>query len=288
MSNGIEHALIKTNGIRLHVAMAGPQGGPVVIFLHGFPEFWYGWQKQIEHFARAGYRVIAPDLRGYNLSDKPNDVRDYNVDLLAADVAGIIDTVRWPQVALVGHDWGGGIAYWLAAKQPSRISRLVILNAPHFEVLRRDLTRSPGQMWRSRYMLYMQIPWLPEQLLSWVDYSRLTKALRRSSRPGTFSDEDLTLYRQAWAQPDALRAMLNWYRAALRYRPPPPTDVKIKVATLLLWGAKDQHLRKEMAQASLAYCPHGRLVMLDEATHWLHHEEPDRVNTLIAEFLRGS
>jgi pimeloyl-ACP methyl ester carboxylesterase len=288
MSAGLEHTLIATNGIRLHAVTAGPERGPVVIFLHGFPEFWYGWRRQIGYFAELGYRVIVPDLRGYNLSDKPAELADYSLDKLAADVTGIIDSVRWHQVALVGHDWGGGIAFWLAMKQPGRISRLVVLNAPHIEAFQRQLKRSPGQMWRSRYMLYLQLPWLPEKLLSMGDYSRLVRALRKTSRPGTFSDDDLVHYRKAWSQPEALHSMLNWYRAGFQFPPKLPGDSSIQVATLLIWGDQDQALRKELAQASIARCPYGELVMIEGATHWVQHEEPERVNTLIANFLRGS
>ncbi|MEQ8789289.1 MAG: alpha/beta hydrolase [Pirellulaceae bacterium] len=286
--SSLQHCQIETNGVRLHAVVAGPEGGPVVIFLHGFPEFWYSWRRQIEHFARAGYRVIVPDQRGYNLSDKPSDIADYSIKQLAGDVAGVIDTVKWQQVSVVGHDWGGAVAFWLARHRPERVGRLVVINAPHFAVLPAEFRRNFKQLWRSRYMFFMQAPWLPETMYKQANYARLVKALRRTSRPGTFSDDDIQQYRQAWAQPDALRSMVNWYRALLRHRPKLPDDVDVRVATLLLWGEQDRFLGKELAEASIAHCPHGRLVTFDDATHWLHLEEPQRVNALIEEFLAGA
>lgn len=281
----LQHRQIQTNGVRLHTVVAGPEGGPVVIFLHGFPEFWYSWRKQIDHFARAGYRVIVPDQRGYNLSDKPKEVADYSLRQLAGDVAGIIDTVKWHQVSVVGHDWGGVVAFWLARHRPERVGRLVVINAPHFAVLPDEFRRNFKQLWRSRYVFWMQAPWLPETMMKQGNFARLKKAMRRSSRPGTFSDEDIEQYQKAWAQPDALRSMVNWYRAALRNRPKLPDDPTIRVATLLLWGERDRFLGKELAEANISHCPHGRLVTFPEATHWLHEEEPKRVNGLIEEFL---
>src|SRR5437879_4698652 len=160
--DGVPFSTIATNGIRLNVAQAGPPDGPLVILLHGFPEFWYGWRKQIPALAAAGYRVWAPDQRGYNFSDKPPDVRDYTLDKLAADVAGLIEAAGRQRAIIVGHDWGGAVAWWLAANNPERVERLVIINVPHPLVMRRLILRDPRQTLRSWYMFMFLLPRLPE------------------------------------------------------------------------------------------------------------------------------
>src|SRR5512143_2764172 len=220
----IQDQLISSNGIRLHVAQAGPKDGPLVILLHGFPEFWYGWRHQIPYLAQAGYRVWAPDQRGYNLSDKPHGIAAYSLDRLAADAVGLIDAAGCERACLVGHDWGGGVAWWAAASYPERIERLVIINAPHGSVFRRAVQRNPIQMLRSWYFLFFQIPWLPEAFWRW---SIRRPMQGRMTRNGVFFDGDPELYRRAWSQPGALTAMINWYRAALRAQPRPRPSTRI-------------------------------------------------------------
>jgi pimeloyl-ACP methyl ester carboxylesterase len=278
------------NGIALHVAQAGPDDGPPVILLHGFPEFWYGWRHQIGPLAAAGFRVLAPDQRGYNRSAKPERPAAYALDVLAADVVGLIDAVKrsssHARVALVGHDWGGIVAWWVATHLPELVERLVILNAPHPVAFRRDLPRHPAQLLRSWYVFYFQLPWLPEALFRQGRWRRLARGLRRTSRAGTFTDEDLDCYRRAWSEPGAIRSMIHWYRAAVRHRQLPPADPRVRVPTLLIWGVRDRFIARRFAEASLALCDHGRLEWIEEATHWVHHEEPERVNRLLIDFLR--
>ncbi len=288
MTPHLEHQYVETNGIRLHVVQAGPEDGPLVILLHGFPEFWYGWRHQILHLANAGYRIWVPDQRGYNLSDKPRGIRAYHVDKLAADVIGLIDATGRQRVFLIGHDWGAGIAWWLASKYADRLERLVILNVPHSHVMRRNLRQNPAQLLKSWYIFFFQIPWLPETIARLGNWQMLMQALQRSSRPGTFTDADIELYRQAWSQPGAYTSMLNWYRAMAQKQPKASANPRIAVPTLLIWGAKDMFLGREMAQPSIDLCDDGRLVLMEEATHWVQHEEPSRVNELIDNFLRGS
>lgn len=280
---GMRHRTIFTNGIRLHAVEAGPEDGPL-IFLHGFPELWYGWRQQIAPFAEAGFRVLAPDQRGYNTSDKPKGVRAYGRDSLAGDVLGLINEAGREKAYVVGHDWGGIAAWWLGMKHPDRIERLAILNCPHPGVMKRHLLKNPRQLKRSWYMFFFQLPRLPEWTLRKDDYQNLVKTLRWTSRRGTFKDEDLRVYREAWAQPGALTAMLNWYRAGLRVRPERPPSPRVTVPTLLIWGTKDRALGEELAQPSIDLCDQGRLARIEEATHWLQHEEPERVNALIGDF----
>lgn len=279
---------IETNSLTLHVVQAGPETGPLVILLHGFPEFWYGWRRQIPALAQAGYRVWAPDQRGYHLSAKPQEVKAYNLDELAADVVGLIDAAGRRQAILVGHDWGAAVAWWTAIQYPQRLARLVIINVPHPAVMNRQLRKSLKQLRKSWYMFFFQVPWLPERMIRAGRWRTGLRALRGTSRRGTFTEADLERYREAWAQPGALTGMLNWYRALLRVRPRRPPGLRVSVPTLLIWGAQDRFLEREMAQPSIDLCDRGRLVMIEEATHWVQHEEPERVNRLLLDFFQES
>jgi len=283
----MDHQQITTNGINLHVVQDGPSTGRLVILLHGFPEFWYGWRRQIPYLAAAGYRVWAPDQRGYNISDKPEGIAAYTLDELAADVIGLMYAAGEEKVFMVGHDWGAAVAWWVAAKYPARVARMVVINVPHGAVLTKHLRRNFTQMRKSWYMFFFQLPWLPESLAQLKNWNMHAKALKDSSRRGTFTNNDLDIYRQAWSQPKANTAMLNWYRAAMQKPPTPPENRRITAPTLLIWGAQDKFLGRELAQPSIDLCDDGRLVFFEEATHWVQHEEADRVNELIDTFLRG-
>ncbi|HWB09712.1 MAG TPA: alpha/beta hydrolase [Pirellulales bacterium] len=281
----IDHRHVTANGLRFHVATAGPEEGPLVILLHGFPEPWFGWRHQIEPLAEAGFSVWAPDQRGYNLSDKPKGIAPYALRHLAADVAGLIGAAGRERATVVGHDWGGVVAWYLAAMQPDIVERAIILNVPQPAVMLQHLRRNPRQMLRSWYVGFFQLPWLPEAWLSLQRGWPLARALRRTSRPGTFSLEELDQYREAWSQPGAVASMVNWYRAGMRYSAREASAAPVRVPTLLIWGARDVFLGREMAQPSLDLCDNGRLEMIAEATHWVQHEEPQRVNQLISEFI---
>lgn len=283
--NDIEHTTVHVNGLRLHVAQAGPPDGPPVILLHGFPEFWGGWLKQIPALAAAGYRVWAPDQRGYNLSDKPRGVATYDIDALAADVVGLIEATGHRQVALVGHDWGAAVAWWVAGRYGQRLRKLAILNVPHPAVMVRTVWRSPAQLRRSWYIFFFQLPQLPEASLSRNGWTNAIRALKGSSRRGTFTAEDIERYRAAWSQPGAITAMVNWYRAAARSQGKLASLGRIAVPTLMIWGAQDIALGREMAEPSIALCDRGRLVFIEEAGHFVQHEEPEQVNRLLIQFL---
>jgi len=274
-----------TNGINLHVVMAGPADGPLVLLLHGFPEFWYGWRRQIPALAAAGYHVWAPDQRGYNRSDKPAGVGAYAIETLAKDIVGLIEASGREQVYLVGHDWGAAVAWWVAGTYPERVKKLAILNVPHPSVMQRTVWEDAEQRKKSWYIFFFQLPWLPEKSLSDNGYTNAIRALKGSSRRGTFSDDDIAAYRQAWSQPGALTGMLNWYRAAVRNQGMGVPLGRIRVPTLMIWGANDMALSRRMAQPSIDLCDDGRLVFLEEASHWVQHEEPDAVNRLLLDFL---
>lgn len=282
-----EESFIQTNGIRLHVVQAGPKDGPLVILLHGFPEFWYGWNKQIDFLAAQGYHVLAPDQRGYNTSDKPKGIAAYNLDLLSADVLGLIDAAGKEKTFLVGHDWGAAVAWWTANKSPEWLEKLVILNVPHHAIFRKTIETDWSQRLKSWYMMFFQIPGLPDAMLRANRGEALARAITGSSRPGTFSETDLAEYRKAWMQPGAVTSMLNWYRAIVQSEPGRLPSPRITVPTLILWGKKDSVLKWEMAEESLKLCDDGQLIFFDNATHWVAHEEADAVNRAILKFLRG-
>jgi pimeloyl-ACP methyl ester carboxylesterase len=275
----------RLDDIALFGVEAGPEDGPLVVLLHGFPEFWWGWRRQIGPLAEAGFRVVAVDQRGYGLSDKPRGIEAYRLDRLAQDVIGLASTLRRERVHLVGHDWGGLVAWWTASRHPDRVERLAILNAPHPEVAEAYMRRHPTQMARSLYVGFFQVPWLPEAILSAGGFALMRRSLRQSSRRGTFSESDLDAYEEAWRQPGAMTAMLDWYRA-LR-RKPRLARARIAAPTLILWGLRDRFLEPGLAEESLSLCEQGRLVRFENASHWLHLEEPEAVNAALIGFLRA-
>jgi epoxide hydrolase 4 len=281
----VEHTYVETNGITLHVAQQGRKGDPLVILLHGFPEYWDGWKNQISYLANRGFRVWVPDQRGYNLSDKPQKVSDYRMDHLTNDVIGLIKASDEEKVILIGHDWGGIVAWRVARSYPNLIHKLIVINAPNDTIMGNHLMRCPQQLLKSWYMFFFQLRWLPERVVQINNWGILTKVLRGSSRKGTFTDDDLKNYQATWSRPNAIKSMLNWYRANLLSLSNQPTHLRVQVPTLLIWGAKDQFLNQELASKSIDLCDNWRLLILEESTHWVHHEEPERVNQSIFEFI---
>jgi len=281
----LEGTFITTNGIRLHTVMAGPQSGPPVVLLHGFPETWRCWTRQLPALVDAGCRVILPDQRGYNLSDKPKGVKNYSIYTLVEDIVGLIDALEYEKVNLVGHDWGAVVAWVLANKYPERLHRLTIMNVPHPAVMRRFLMRDLEQIRRSWYVFFFQLPWLPEAGMRADNWRGAERALRGSGKVHTFTNEDIEKYKEAWSQPGAMTAMINWYRAALRYQPPIPSDARIRVPTLMMWGMKDVALSHRMARPSMDYCDEGNLIFFPEATHWVQRDAAEEVNHYLMDFL---
>ncbi len=287
MNDSLEHHYVRTNGITLHVVQSGPTGGMPLILLHGFPEFWYGWRQQIPYFASRGYRVWAPDQRGYNLSDKPPRFEDYNLDLLAADVAGLVAATGHRRILLAGHDWGAAAAWWTAIKYPDLLEKLAILNVPHPTVGYRYALKSWRQRLRSWYILFFQLPYLPEWLLTAANAEVAAQAVQGSSRAGSFSPAELQRYRRAWLRPRAMTSMLNWYRAMLRTRTERLPSLRVTTPTRIIWGVHDVALSRELAPLSLEMVDDGELIFLEEATHWVQHDEPQRVNQLLLDFFES-
>jgi pimeloyl-ACP methyl ester carboxylesterase len=277
------HHVADVGSIRLHYVEAGE--GPLVVLLHGFPEFWYEWRLQIPALAAAGFRVVAPDMRGYNLSDKPEGVERYRVELLVEDVAGLVRHLGAERAHVVGHDWGGIVAWYFAMLRPELLDRLVVLNAPHPAAFAREIVK-PDQMLRSAYAGFFQLPAVPELALRAGDFALLERVLRTEpARPGAFTDADVERYKEAFAQPGALTASLNYYRAfARRDR---PAVRAIAAPTLLVWGEKDPHLVVRLTEGLEEWVPGIRVERIPEASHWVAVDEPERVNRLLAGFLRG-
>jgi pimeloyl-ACP methyl ester carboxylesterase len=269
--------------VRLHYVEAGE--GPLVVLLHGFPEFWYSWRRQIPALAQAGFHVVAPDMRGYDLSDKPQSWRSYDTGLLADDVAGLIRSFGEQSAYIVGHDWGAAVAYTVAMNHPEVVRRLAILNVPHPARMLEGF-RTLKQLRKSWYMFFFQIPRLPEHLIARDDFSFAKRSLRADSKDA-FSDEDLERYVEAWSQPGALTGMINYYRAALRRSPRKAlAQMKpIEAQTLVIWGMRDRHLGSELAEPAPEWVPNVRVKRIPDATHWVQHDAAERVNELLVEFL---
>jgi pimeloyl-ACP methyl ester carboxylesterase len=269
----------------LHYVEAGD--GPMIVLLHGFPEFWYGWRLQIERLAKAGFRVVAPDMRGYNLSSRPDGVSAYAADKLADDIRGLIQKLGAESAMVVGHDWGGTVAWTLAMNHPEVVDRLVILDAAHPRKLQKGLFK-PRQFLRSWYFFFFALPWLPERIARAFGY-RFFRRFLRDARPA-FTPEEMDRYVEAWSQLGARTAMIDYYRNSVRT---PQNKAKaairtISAPTLVIWGQGDRYLGPTLAEPERADVPNlDRVVRLPNASHWVHHDEAERVSELLIDFYRS-
>lgn len=273
-------------GLSLHVVEAGRDGAPLLILLHGFPEFWWAFRHQITPLAEAGFHVVVPDIRGYNESEAPQQIEAYTLDRLAADAVALADCYHAERFELVGHDWGAVISWWVAAQYPSRLNRIVVMDGPHPDVWAHQALLHPTQALRSTYVAFFQLPWLPEASLASFDYAGLRQMMQGSAHADTFEPGALDCYARAWAHPGSLTAMLNYYRA-LRDRPATDEPARISPPTLILWAGRDLFLERHVAEAGLALCDEGRLELIEDATHWLHLEQPARINQRIVRWLQS-
>jgi pimeloyl-ACP methyl ester carboxylesterase len=283
------HETVQANGIRLHVARAGR--GPLMLFLHGFPEYWAMWRPMLEHFGARGWCAVAPDMRGYNLSEKPADVEAYRAKHLGADVLALAEHYTRDPFVLVAHDWGGAIAWGVAIARPRRLSKLVMLNSPHPYVFWRELCNSPAQQKASAYMLLFRDA-KAERVLSENGYARLL---------GAFQDLDEDARKalvEAWSQPGALTGGLNYYRASALYPPSPedpgakklhwkPEDFTVRVPTLVLWGERDTALLPGCLDGLAQVVPGVKIVRVPEASHWIARERTELVCREIEAFTIG-
>lgn len=281
-----ETAYLPGDGVQLHTVLAGPEDGPLAVLLHGFPECWYSWRHQIPALARAGYRVVAPDQRGYNLSDKPKGVCHYRIDHLTADIVGLIRALGREWATIVGHDWGGVVAWRLAMDYPEAVEKLVVMNGPHPVALAKALREDWSQRLRSWYMFTFQVPWLAEALLTLSPMASARLFFRRTAvRPEAFSDDDLAVMAVVLAQPGAMACMIDWYRAAFRYRPAKRAS-PVKAATLLIWAEDDVALGRTLTHGLERWVPDLRLHYIPRCGHWVQNEAAAEVNEQMKAFLQ--
>ena len=277
-----QHAYITTNGVKLHYVTQGE--GDLMLMLHGFPEFWYSWRHQIPEFAK-DYKVVALDLRGYNDSDKPADKSAYVMDEFILDVEGVIKGLGYDKCILVGHDWGGAIAWNFAYAHPEMVERLIILNLPHPAKFAEGM-RNPQQLLRSSYMFFFQIPWLPEFLIQSSDYQPIETAIKGMAvNKSAFSKEDLEAYKDAAAKRGAMTATLNYYRNIFQQRMTSQDWSVLSVPTLMIWGEKDTALGKELTYGTEAYVRDFKIKYIPDCSHWVQQEKPELVNQYMREFL---
>jgi len=273
------------NRVNLHCAIAG--AGPLIVLLHGFPEFWYSWRHQIpvlaEHFT-----VVAPDMRGYNDSDKPARIKDYTLPLLVEDIVQLIHSFGQERAVIVGHDWGAVIAWETAQTRPDAVSKLVILNGPHPRLFLQHLLTNPRQRRRSWYTFFFQLPWLPEAFFRANSFHNIKSVFRNTStHKHCFPDNVIEQYKQALAKPKALTSAINYYRAAARRGPLKLalSEPVVKMPVQVIWGEQDVTLGKELNNDLERYAPNLQLQFIPDASHWVHQERPDLVNKSILNFV---
>ncbi|MFQ5614330.1 MAG: alpha/beta fold hydrolase [Anaerolineae bacterium] len=282
-----ESRFVALDTVRLHTVVAGPEDGRLAVLLHGFPECWYSWRHQIPVLARAGYRLAVPDQRGYNLSDKPAGVYPYRVDQCAADIRDLIRALGRERAVIIAHDWGGAIAWRVAMDYPDLVERLVVMNAPHPVAFAREWRNGWAQRLRSWYMFFFRLPWLPETLLATSPLATARLFFRKTVvRPNAFSEADLDVMAVALAQPGAMRAMINWYRAAFRHPPQNRTQV-IQAPTLLIWGEDDPALGKALTYGLEKWLPLLDIHYIPGCGHWVQNEAADEVNARLLDWLAG-
>lgn len=271
---------IQANGLRFHYITQGQ--GELILMLHGFPEFCYSWRHQIAEFSQ-DYQVVAPDLRGYNLTDKPEELNAYSIKELVKDVRELILALGFEKCILVGHDWGGAIAWSFAYAYPEMLHKLIVLNIPHPAKFKTGIT-NPEQLMKSWYIFFFQLPWLPETMIAWDNY-KLVADLFRSQ--GCFTETDIEAYVQAIAQPGALTAMLNYYRhfAQSNLFSPNTYSSVLTVPTLMIWGENDQALGKELTYGTQELVNDFTIKYIPNCSHWVQNEQPQLVNNYIQEFL---
>ncbi len=278
-----QHREITTNGIRMHYVTQG--NGPLVVLLHGFPEFWYSWRYQIPFLAEHGYTVVAPDLRGYNDTDKPRT--GYDVATLTRDIAGLIKGLGQEKAIIAGHDWGGALAWVFAASYPQMTDRLIVMNAPHSAAMMREF-RTLKQLRKSWYIFFFQIPWLPEYLLLRNNANEIGRMLRGAAmQKSVFPPEITAKFQQAMSKPGAMTAALNYYRQLFRHLPRSTTNraVKVSAPTLLIWGEQDIALGIELTTGLEQWVDNLEIKRIPDSGHWVQQEQPEKVNQYMLDFL---
>jgi pimeloyl-ACP methyl ester carboxylesterase len=286
----------EVNGIRLHYVSTGE--GKLIMFVHGFPEFWYEWEKQLIEFGQ-DYQAVAPDMRGYNLSSKPVDIEKYHVNDTIDDLRALTEHLGHQKCIMVAHDWGGAIAWAAAMRRPEMMEKLIIINSPHPAVFARELLNNPEQQKASQYMLMLRSTGA-ERVLSENNFAALMAILVQFGSKWEMSEETRSKYIQAWSQPGALTGNLNYYRASPLYPPASEKDkdqiagildlpremLAVKVPTLVIWGEQDQALLTGNLDGLDEYVEDLTVKRIPDGTHWVIHEQPELVNSLIRDFIK--
>ncbi len=283
---------VKANGLRFHVLEAGA-GDRLALCLHGFPELAFSWRHQLPVLADLGYRAWAPDMRGYGRTDRPQGMHEYAIEKLMDDVAGLIDASGARETVLLAHDWGGVIAWYFALRRIRPLDRLVVMNLPHPALFERNVRSGWRQRLRSWYVLFFQIPWLPERVFRARNARAVTEAFRGMAvDKSRFPEDVLDVYRRAALEPGALTAMINYYRALVRgggaRRQSSLGFPRLELQTLMIWGEQDRALGKELTYGTEAYVPNLTLKYLPHASHWVQQDAPDDVNAILRDWLGGT
>ena len=280
------HQSIITNGIRMHYVMQGE--GPLIVLLHGFPEFWYSWRYQIPFLAEHGYTVVAPDLRGYNETDKPR--KGYDIPTLLLDIKGLIEGLGQQRAIIVGHDWGGVLAWTFAMSYPAMTESLIVMNAPHPAAMMREM-RTLKQLRRSWYVFFFQLPWLPEYMLGRNNAREIAKMLRGAALQKSAFPLAVTFrYRKAMSKPGAIHAAISYYRQLFLHLPRSfkKYETHIQAPTLLIWGEQDIALGIELTTGLERWVNDIQIKRIADSGHWVQQEQPEVVNQFMRDFLQAT
>jgi len=279
---------IQVNGIQLHYVEEGE--GELVILLHGFPEFWYSWRKQIPVLSKK-YRVVAPDMRGYNLSDKPQSVSDYKIDILARDIAELIKALGEKKAIIVAHDWGGAVAWVVATMYPELVSKLAVLNIPHPAEMKKALMGFNLAQWKKSYYIFLfQLPRLPERFIGRDLKAFFTKAFTSfapAGKPAGITDEEIAKYVEAYSRRGMLTGAINYYRATFRQLGGLHVQGKLPMPVLMIWGEQDKALGKELTYNTKNYCNNLEVIYDPGSGHFIQHDNPGLVNEKLLRFFES-
>lgn len=292
----MKHEYAEVNGVKLHYVSNG--SGKLMMFLHGFPEFWYEWKNQLAEFGK-DHLAVAPDMRGYNLSSKPESLEAYQIEHLIEDVRALAEHLGYRKFTLIAHDWGGAVAWMFALKYPEYLEHLIIINMAHPAIFIKELSENPDQQQASQYMIVFRSP-EAEAILSSDNYGSLVQnILGEGLKQGYFTEEDKVAYLEAWSQPGALTGGLNYYRAAkvgplvteedkqaVSLLMQTVTDYIVKVPTLVIWGEQDPYLLVGNLKGLSDHVTNLTLKTISDGTHWVIHEKVDLINSYIREFIK--
>ncbi|KAH3834325.1 hypothetical protein DPMN_107648 [Dreissena polymorpha] len=278
------HDFVHLEDVRLHYVASGQEGKPLMLLLHGFPEFWFSWRYQIPEFKK-DYRVVAVDMRGYGDSGKPGKKKDYAIGNLSKDIYQLIQALGYKKCVLVGHDWGGAVAWNFAYSYTDMVEKLVIVNSPHPISFAKYLRTHFSQLKKSWYMMFFQVPFVPEFMFSMNDFAAF-EAISKSLRNNPPSDDEVEAYKYAFSQPGALTGPINYYRAAFSKQTKYERAAKLKVPTLVIWGEPDKYLETNLAHEAKNYVENMTVKIIPDSSHFVLLDRPKEVNAAVREFLK--